>query len=67
MFRIKEYKNKLLRDRLKEIHDNNIVYDNIKIYDINLKCWIVNDYVIQDYKLQKEVSVKNELILYVYK
>ena len=38
MFRIKEYKNKLLRDRLKEIHDNNIIYRNIdpnKIYIAN--------------------------------
>ena len=67
MFRQKVYAttDNYLIDRLKYLDNMNIVYDNIKFWDINYKAWVDCDNL-ANYKIQKEVQINNELIFYIY-
>lgn len=68
MFRQRIYKqneNNILKDRLNYLYENDISYDEVKCYDIDNNCWIVNEDS-DDYKIQKEITTDNTLIFYVY-
>ena len=67
MFRQKLYNSKdnSLFNRLKYLESNNVIFDKIKFWDIDLKCWIDYDNLI-DYKIQKEILSNDELIFYIY-
>lgn len=68
MFRQKTYNNdedNNLMTRLNRINSHDMFYINLKFWDINCNAWVDCDNL-NDYKIQKEVVIDNELIFYIY-
>ena len=69
MFRQKQYSNNednSLMNRLYYLDDNDINYDKIKFWDINHNAWVDCDNL-NDYKIQEETVINDELIFRIYR